>query len=164
MQHIVHNNQYIMALVTIFVICIGMLLLKHLKETIIPPKNIKDIFKTIINNGNSIALILLFLFGVYIIDKLCDNPELLSFKKSSITHIKKYKEGFCNSVKSKAKLEEKCNKLSETNCNSVGCCVFLNNEKCVTGDKNGPTFMGTSESPIEAQKYSHKNTCYGADC
>jgi len=149
-----------MALVTIFVICIGMLLLKHLKETIIPPKNIKDIFKTIINNGNSIALILLFLFCVYIIDKLCDNPELLSLNKSSIIH--KNKEGFCNSENSKSQLEEKCNNLSETNCNSVGCCVFLNNEKCVTGDKNGPTFMGTSENPITVQNYSYKNACHGA--
>jgi len=149
-----------MALLTIFVICIGMLLLKHLKETIIPPKNIKDIFKTIMNNGNSIALILLFLFGVFIIDKLCDNPELLSLNKSSI--IAKKKEGFCNSGKNKDHLEQKCNKLSETNCNSVGCCVFLNNEKCVTGDGDGPTFMGTSEIPITVEKYSHKNACHGA--
>ena len=48
-------------------------------------------------------------------------------------------------------LEKKCNTLTKDNCKSTKCCIWLNNdnnEKCVAGDKYGPTYQrGTNVSP-----------------
>ena len=58
-------------------------------------------------------------------------------------------------------LELKCNNFNERSCNIPSCCVWRNGNKCVAGDKLGPTFHGTVESPISTKFYHHKNVCYG---
>ena len=63
---------------------------------------------------------------------------------------------------SKNEIEESCSKLTETNCKSVGCCVYLNNEKCVSGNQHGPQFLSDSDgNKINVDNYYFKNKCYG---
>ncbi len=159
--------QIIIGLVTIFVLCIGLLLFKHLKEnTGPPPKALRDVFGFVMANGNSIFLVLLFIFGVIVISSIYDwnfNPETHKELKKVITYetMDNMTQSFCQSHSSSKDLEPSCNRLTQTNCNSVGCCVFLNNEKCVAGNQHGPTHLGTSDNLIKVDNYYFKNKCYG---
>jgi len=53
-----------------------------------------------------------------------------------------------------------CGKLSEYKCKNVGCCIFTSNNKCVAGNKDGPT--GIDVAPVDY--YYYKNKCYGKWC
>lgn len=69
---------------------------------------------------------------------------------------------FCKSNVDSNDMQAKCGKLTNTNCNKTNCCVWLNNEKCVPGDQNGPTFKTDKKGKkIEINKYSFHNKCYG---
>lgn len=72
-------------------------------------------------------------------------------------------ESFCDKYSSNpAELDQKCGELTEDNCNSTGCCVWLNGKKCVAGNKNGPTFKTEKDgSEIVISKFSHKTECKG---
>ena len=59
-------------------------------------------------------------------------------------------------------IEEKCTALTEDNCNSTSCCVWLNGKKCVAGDSNGPTYHTHGGKDIDVLYYYHKNTCKGS--
>ena len=74
--------------------------------------------------------------------------------------------GFCKSNDSNAAvLEKKCNQLSKKNCNVVNCCVYLNDDKCVAGDSNGPTFITDDKGKnIDIDTYYFRNKCYGKGC
>ena len=63
---------------------------------------------------------------------LADSDNLL---RSSSEH-------FCESyLGDSSNLEKACNDLTETNCGNVKCCVYNNvNNKCDSGDINGPTY------------------------
>jgi hypothetical protein len=71
-------------------------------------------------------------------------------------------ENFCNSyLGNSSQLELACNELTKTNCAGVSCCV-LNNEKCVAGNINGPTFKTDKKGKeIRSENYYYLNTCYG---
>jgi|TARA_Y100000992_G_scaffold227398_1_gene158865 K+-sensing histidine kinase KdpD len=155
-----------MGLITIFIIIIGLLLFKHLKQnTGNPPEALKDIFTFVISNKISILLVILFIFFVIIISSILDTNTDTDTDNAKNTFtfeaMNNMSKSFCQSHSSSKKLEKSCNQLSETNCKSVGCCVFLNNEKCVSGDKNGPTYLGTPDNLIEVDNYYYKNKCYG---
>lgn len=50
-------------------------------------------------------------------------------------------ESFCEMYKGRSQdLEIQCNKLSKDNCNSKSCCFYTNTNKCVAGNKSGPTY------------------------
>ncbi len=69
---------------------------------------------------------------------------------------------FCNSNVESNDMQEKCGKLTNTNCNKTNCCVWLNNEKCVPGNQNGPTFKtDKSGNKIHINNYYYNNKCYG---
>ena len=69
---------------------------------------------------------------------------------------------FCKSNVDSNDMQEKCGKLTETNCNKTSCCVWLNNNKCVPGDKNGPTFKtDKSGNNIDVVNFYFNNKCYG---
>ena len=160
--------QIIIGLVTIFIICIGLLLFKHLKEnTGPPPQALTEVAGFLMNNVNSIFLVLLFIFGVIVVASIYDwnfNPEVTKEITNEITYenLNNMEESFCDAHKTKTDLKPSCGELSETNCNSVGCCVFLNNEKCVSGNQNGPQFLSDSDgNKINVDNYYFKNKCYG---
>ena len=153
--------QIVIGFVTIFIISIGFLLFKHLKENIsAPPNELKDISGFLASNIDSILLVMLFIFGIIIITTLYDwnlntIPNDKNKKKKLIYESMTPKMSFCSNT-SKKDLKPLCEQLSENNCNSVGCCVFLNNEKCVPGNKHGPTFLND-----KVDNYYYKNKCYG---
>lgn len=72
---------------------------------------------------------------------------------------------FCDKYSSNPNnLNTECGKFGEGTCNTTKCCVWLNGEKCVAGDKNGPTFMSDDDGKqIEVKKYMFRKKCYG-DC
>ena len=43
-------------------------------------------------------------------------------------------------VKHPQVIDKMCNDLSEKSCKIISCCGWLNKEKCVGGDKFGPTY------------------------
>jgi hypothetical protein len=54
-------------------------------------------------------------------------------------------DSFCQShLGNSAKLEQSCGQLTEDGCQQTNCCVWTkstnNKEKCMAGDKNGPTY------------------------
>ena len=60
----------------------------------------------------------------------------------------------------------KCETLTQKNCNKTSCCVWLNNNqsdnKCVKGNKNGPTF--NTDKNGKKSSYYFMNKCYGDNC
>jgi hypothetical protein len=74
-------------------------------------------------------------------------------------------DSFCeNHRKSGKELNEACQRLTNDNCNSTSCCVWLNETKCVAGDHNGPTFKTENGVKIDVDTYYYKNKCYGNKC
>lgn len=73
---------------------------------------------------------------------------------------------FCKSHLGKSEvLDQSCEKLTERNCNSTSCCVYLNGNKCVAGSGNGPTFKTTTTGDkINVDYYYYQNKCYGTNC
>ena len=61
-------------------------------------------------------------------------------------------------------INEKCNQLSNDNCNLPACCVLVNGTKCVAGDANGPTYLTDQGNEIDYNYYLFRNKCYGAGC
>lgn len=99
--------------------------------------------------------------------KLSDN-ELDSFireNKYSNKHVDA-SNTFCNkNSNSSENLHEKCAKLSGNVCKKTGCCVYLNNESCVAGDKSGPTYLSDDNgNNINIDQYYYMNKCYGKKC
>ena len=76
--------------------------------------------------------------------------------------------GFCKYHKGKAHdLEKACNKLSHNNCMKTSCCVKIKKtngkEKCVAGNKHGPTYRSKNGKLIDIDGYYYKNKYYGED-
>ena len=55
-----------------------------------------------------------------------------------------------------------CKGLSNNSCTNASFCVLLDNEKCVGGNKRGPTYKTEKNIPVEYTFYIYKGTCYGA--
>jgi len=71
-------------------------------------------------------------------------------------------ESLCSIYSSKPQeLNNKCGLLTEKNCNSTSCCVWLNGEKCVSGNVHGPTFRTTGGKTIDIKYYSYQNNLVG---
>ena len=75
-------------------------------------------------------------------------------------------DSFCiNYTGNSGKLNESCNKLTKDNCNRTSCCVLLNHDKCVAGNKEGPTFnTDTIGKTTNIDYYYYQNKCYGKNC
>ena len=75
-----------------------------------------------------------------------------------------FSDGLCEKHSAEPhEIESKCRELTEDNCNSTSCCVWLNGQTCVGGNKNGPTYHSDGDKDIDVSYYHHKNTCKG-DC
>ena len=61
-------------------------------------------------------------------------------------------ESICSVYSSKpAELNSKCGSLTETNCKTTSCCVWLNGETCVAGNALGPTFLTKNGKNIDVK-------------
>jgi hypothetical protein len=60
-------------------------------------------------------------------------------------------------------INAKCQELTAENCKIPSCCVLLNGNMCVAGNKNGPTYLTQDGKELDYKYYVNKNKCYG-DC
>ena len=76
----------------------------------------------------------------------------------------KFGDGFCQTAGTNPEtLNNKCNTLTSESCNQTDCCIFINGNKCVAGDANGPTITtDVNGNDIDYAYYSYKNQCYGS--
>jgi hypothetical protein len=95
------------------------------------------------------------------IDKtvITTNPCMGSFalinSEFSIDICKEYGDNYTD-------LNEKCKKISTTNCTLTDCCVLIDGEKCRAGSSAGPNFSTEDGVDIDYEFYLYKNNCYGA--
>lgn len=69
---------------------------------------------------------------------------------------------FCGTNVGANDMQKKCGELTNMNCNKTGCCVWLNNSKCVPGNEDGPTFKTDKKNnKIQVNNYYFQNKCYG---
>lgn len=88
-----------------------------------------------------------------------DDMEIDDDEKKNILE-----RGFCRHHRGKShNLEKACNKLSKTNCMNTNCCVSINGDKCVAGDKHGPTYRTKNRKRIDIDHYYYKNKRYGLE-
>jgi hypothetical protein len=76
-------------------------------------------------------------------------------------------DAFCENknISGGGSLEQSCKKLTKNNCNSTSCCVWTSENKCTSGNINGPIFNTNSNGKtIELDYYYFKNKCYGKNC
>ena len=75
-----------------------------------------------------------------------------------------YPGGFCNQYKGNTQaIEEKCGALDVNTCASTSCCVLIGGQKCVAGNKNGPS-RAANYSDYNLQNrdfYYYNGKCYG---
>jgi hypothetical protein len=74
----------------------------------------------------------------------------------------KFGDAFCKINRGDpTNLTNKCSSLTSESCNATDCCVWVNGEKCLAGDADGPTTPMGSTSTVDADYYSYKYQCYG---
>ena len=113
----------------------------------------------------SIFLIIIFLIIFYnlnVFEKFVENFSN-NTPDSNLDITTNSSESFCKShVGSSNTLEQSCNNLTTSRCNTVSCCVLLNGAKCVAGKSNGPTFQtDPSGNKINFDYYYYQKKCYG---
>jgi hypothetical protein len=54
-----------------------------------------------------------------------------------------------------------CKNMTNNTCKKSSFCVLLNNNKCVGGDKFGPTYLTNNNKNVDFKYYIHQNKCYG---
>lgn len=55
-----------------------------------------------------------------------------------------------------------CKDLSKNACSNASFCILLDNEKCVGGNKRGPTYITENNDEVKYTSYIHKGKCYGS--
>jgi hypothetical protein len=163
----------IKGLAVLAVLFVGVILLKHLTKSNQPSPSPVDIGGFLQQKGKIIIYIALLIMLLLMLIQIKewdmsgnDNAKLeqvITIEK--LTNLDR-ENGFCKSNDSNAAvLEKKCNQLSKKNCNVVNCCVYLNDDKCVAGDSNGPTFITDDKGKnIDIDTYYFRNKCYGKGC
>jgi len=155
------------------VIVVGLFMIKYLTKGAPPNPFIIEIGEFLKEKSKPIGFFALAIFLVLVLITLKNwdmTPEENSQLEQVVT-IEKLTNmdktlGFCkHNKKNSSRLEKKCNKLSKKNCNSVNCCVHLNGNKCVAGDKSGPIFTtDDNNKKIDIDTYYFRNKCYGNKC
>jgi len=120
--------------------------------------------KNIINSKvvHSCCILIALLITAYLVYTFVNkNIEGLDNKTASINST-----SFCNTFgKDTSKLQKACARLTDNNCQNIGCCVWANGDKCLAGNATGPTYKTDSEGKqINITKYYHMNKCYGKGC
>ena len=88
-----------------------------------------------------------------------------SFNDNNNNNKNSLSDDFCTQFSSQSDvLDKQCNKLTEHNCNTTGCCIWLNGKQCVAGNERGPTFLTTKidnkETDVDVAYYSFKNKVF----
>lgn len=139
-------------------------------------KFLSDNYETILTL--SILFIGLLVFFSILDIKFNDDDNVLSkdkIKNSDSNKNKNIKENldnikpsssFCDAPNgSLLELNKKCQALTKENCNVTSCCIWLNGEKCVSGNDLGPTFLTDEKNnKINIDYYYYKNKCNGKKC
>lgn len=55
-----------------------------------------------------------------------------------------------------------CTELSKKACMNASYCVLLNGERCVGGNKSGPTYLTKNGNKVDYKYYHHKGNCKGS--
>lgn len=76
---------------------------------------------------------------------------------------------FCEEMKGQShQLEEHCNSFTEQSCKYSSCCVYASiegEEKCMAGNKDGPTFGRNDDgTKKDIDYFYYKRKCYGDKC
>ena len=74
------------------------------------------------------------------------------------------KRGFCDFENNiMENIDERCEKLSKDVCASTSCCVLLGDQRCVQGNKHGPTNKGVYNDNTIKNKdsYYYQGKCFG---
>ena len=93
------------------------------------------------------------------LSKLTNEPTT-----TNVSNLPVNQQGFCESTKSSImERDAKCNTLDKNVCASTDCCVLLGGEKCVAGDKSGPTVKSnySDTTIINRDYYYYQGKCYG---
>lgn len=72
--------------------------------------------------------------------------------------------GICNTYKNDINaLEDKCNSIDNDTCAATTCCVLLGGQKCVAGDKYGPSLKSNYSDFMIVNKdfYYYQGKCHG---
>jgi len=83
---------------------------------------------------------------------------------SSIYGLATQQGGFCAATKSSVyEREQKCNEIDSNTCASTDCCVLLGGEKCVAGNRNGPSIKANYSDFLVTNRdyYYYQGKCYG---
>lgn len=115
-----------------------------------------------------VAFIIFFVLIIITLSGIDMNPKA-SDKIAKIVTVENFEntvKSFCDANQNQPhELEKKCNNLTQENCNSTSCCVWLNNSKCVAGSESGPRYMQDNNmKDISIDSYYYKNKCYGKIC
>jgi len=71
-----------------------------------------------------------------------------------------HSEAFCKKYQPQPhKLREHCKNLGVRGCHVPRCCVLLNGEECVPGDRNGPSFRTHFGEAINAKYFYFQGKC-----
>lgn len=57
-----------------------------------------------------------------------------------------------------------CQGFSKETADKTSMCVCLDGDRCVGGNRRGPTFKTEKGEDVDFKYYTHKGKCYGADC
>ena len=72
-----------------------------------------------------------------------------------------YASSFCRvSDNNLEDINKKCKKLTKKKCTTVDCCILLNGNKCIAGNKQGPSY-DVDINTAGNDYYYFKNKCYG---
>lgn len=87
-----------------------------------------------------------------------------SFNNNTYFQGDKFGDAFCSIHGSDTQtLNNQCSTLTAESCNQTDCCIFIDGEKCVAGDKDGPKItVDSNGKDIDYAYYSYKNMCYGS--
>jgi len=98
-----------------------------------------------------------------VLTSITDTTPLI-FQTNSYFQGTKFGDGFCQTAGTNPEMvNNKCNTLTSESCNQTDCCIFINGNKCVAGDANGPTITtDVNGNDIDYAYYSYKNQCYGS--
>lgn len=109
-----------------------------------------------------VLLIVMMVINMYNIDM---NPEMGVRHNIRTVTVEGFEgaDDFCSKYLSDPlELHNKCTQFNKDSCNATGCCVWLNSEKCVGGNRFGPTYYSDENlNDIKVSHYHHKWRCSG---
>lgn len=139
--------------------------------------NVTNSYKFLSENYENILSISILFIGLLVIFSILEikfndtNSKKDIINKNKLGLIEnldniKPSSSFCDAANgSLLELNKKCGVLTKENCNVTSCCIWLNGQKCVTGNELGPTFLtDENKEKINVDYYYYKNKCNGKGC